>query len=121
MKLDDKEKEKLKERIKRIKPEDQREVERKIESAERKAKKRGAGHSLLKNVRLLWKMLRDKKYKIGWSTRSWIVFALLYFVTPWDLIPDVVPGVGYIDDAVVVAWVCKTLKDEIAAYRRVRF
>ncbi|MBR5344857.1 MAG: DUF1232 domain-containing protein [Clostridia bacterium] len=49
-----------------------------------------------------------------------IVSALLYFVSPIDLIPDFVPVVGYADDAAVVMACLKLVRndlDEYIAYR----
>ena len=49
-----------------------------------------------------------------------IVSALLYFVSPIDLIPDFIPVVGYADDAAVVVACLKLVRsdlDEYIAYR----
>ena len=35
----------------------------------------------------------------------WIVAALNYLVNPFDLIPDMTPLIGFVDDAIVVAYV----------------
>ena len=32
-----------------------------------------------------------------------IISALLYFVSPIDIIPDTIPGVGHLDDTAVIA------------------
>lgn len=32
-----------------------------------------------------------------------IISALIYVISPADLIPDNIPGIGYLDDAAVVA------------------
>jgi uncharacterized membrane protein YkvA (DUF1232 family) len=42
-----------------------------------------------------------------------IVAAILYFVTPIDLIPDAVPGAGLVDDATVLAFVLAKLEIEL--------
>jgi uncharacterized membrane protein YkvA (DUF1232 family) len=42
-----------------------------------------------------------------------IVAAILYFVTPIDLIPDAVPGAGLMDDATVLAFVLAKLDVEL--------
>jgi hypothetical protein len=34
----------------------------------------------------------------------------LYFLTPIDVIPDFIVGMGYLDDAAVIAWVMNTVK-----------
>ncbi len=46
-----------------------------------------------------------------------IVAALLYVLSPADLIPDVIPGIGYLDDAAVVAFCMKQVGDDLEAYK----
>ncbi|PWB36083.1 hypothetical protein DCO48_01150 [Pseudomonas sp. SDI] len=46
-----------------------------------------------------------------------IVAGLLYFVSPLDAIPDWLLGVGLLDDIAVLAWVLKTVDDELSAFR----
>lgn len=45
-----------------------------------------------------------------------IVSALLYFVSPVDIIPDFIPGVGHIDDALVVAACLKLVESDVKEY-----
>jgi uncharacterized membrane protein YkvA (DUF1232 family) len=100
-----------------VKPEDEVKVRRGFEQAEIKAKQRGAARQLLENVKTMWRMLVDPDYVIDWQVKAWIIFALGYFISPIDLIPDYVPLLGYVDDAVVVAWVVHQISDQVAAYR----
>lgn len=65
-------------------------------------------------------MLRDPDYTMSWPTKAWIIFALTYFISPVDLIPDVLPGIGYVDDALVIAWVLHNLQTEVVAYRKAK-
>ena len=44
-----------------------------------------------------------------------MVAALLYFVSPFDLIPDFL-GIGLLDDIALVSWVFKSLYEEILAF-----
>ena len=46
-----------------------------------------------------------------------LIGAILYFLNPFDAIPDAIPVVGYVDDVGVVAWVLTTLKNEIEKFR----
>jgi uncharacterized membrane protein YkvA (DUF1232 family) len=46
-----------------------------------------------------------------------LIGAILYFLNPFDAVPDAIPVIGYVDDVGVVAWVLKTLKDEIEKFR----
>jgi uncharacterized membrane protein YkvA (DUF1232 family) len=41
------------------------------------------------------------------------VAAILYFVSPIDLIPDAIPGAGLVDDATVIAFVLARLQLEL--------
>ena len=42
--------------------------------------------------------------------------ALIYFVSPIDLIPDVIPGIGHLDDAAVVGFVLHMIKSDLDEY-----
>ena len=42
-----------------------------------------------------------------------IVFALLYFVTPTDVIPDFIPALGFTDDASVLYLIYRKLSKDI--------
>ena len=45
-----------------------------------------------------------------------VIAAILYFVTPLDLIPDAFPGAGFIDDAGVLAFVLARLEGELVQF-----
>ena len=51
-------------------------------------------------IRLYWRLLRDPRVS-PWP-KALLGGALAYVVLPFDLIPDVIPFVGEIDDLVVV-------------------
>ncbi len=46
-----------------------------------------------------------------------IVGALIYFVSPIDVIPDFVPGAGYVDDGVVVTVCLKMIDSDLHEYK----
>ncbi|WP_409331480.1 DUF1232 domain-containing protein [Trujillonella humicola] len=52
-------------------------------------------------VRLLRRLARDRSVPRG--VRVWLWLLLAYLLSPVDLVPDVVPVLGYADDVVVVA------------------
>lgn len=52
-------------------------------------------------VRLVRRLAGDRAVPVG--TRWWLGALLVYLLSPIDLIPDVVPVLGYADDAVVAA------------------
>ena len=47
------------------------------------------------------------------SIKRRIIFALSYFCDSNDDIPDVIPGIGYLDDAVVARWVIDSVGREL--------
>jgi uncharacterized membrane protein YkvA (DUF1232 family) len=66
---------------------------------------------------LLTDMLRDDEWRLEGEDRTRILDALAYFVDPDDIIPDRVPGLGYLDDAIMVELVVRELAHELDAYR----
>jgi len=50
------------------------------------------------------------------SSIARILDAIAYFVDPDDLIPDRIPGIGYLDDAIMVELVARELMHELEAY-----
>lgn len=47
-----------------------------------------------------------------------IVAALVYFLLPTDLIPDVIPGVGHLDDSLVILTVLSMVRSDIRDYEK---
>jgi uncharacterized membrane protein YkvA (DUF1232 family) len=68
-------------------------------------------------LRQLVEMLRDDEWRLEGEDRQRVLSALAYFVNPDDLIPDRVPGIGYLDDAIMVELVLQELRHEIQAYQ----
>lgn len=60
----------------------------------------------------------NKSYRdVSLKTMAIVVFALVYFVVPTDIIPDFLLGAGYIDDSMVILWSFRSLKKEIKKYK----
>ena len=45
-----------------------------------------------------------------------IIGSLIYFLSPIDIIPDSIPGIGHIDDATVILACLKWVEDDIREY-----
>ena len=74
-------------------------------------------HVRIVKLQELIDMLRDVEWRLEGQDRVHILDALAYFVDPNDLIPDHTPGIGYLDDAIMVELVTRELAHEIQAYR----
>jgi uncharacterized membrane protein YkvA (DUF1232 family) len=61
-------------------------------------------------------MVVDEGWGLEHDDRTRVVQALAYFSEPEDLIPDDVPGLGFLDDAIIIEMVNQELKHEIQAY-----
>lgn len=81
--------------------------------------KKALASDVLASFFLLTDMIRDfvhGHYDIEIRKMLMILGAVLYFLTPADVIPDVVPVLGFLDDASLLAWLFYTLKDELNMY-----
>ncbi len=61
-------------------------------------------------------MLEDQGWDLEQPERGRVLSALAYFADPEDLIPDNIPGLGYLDDAIMIELICRQLKHEMEAY-----
>lgn len=73
-------------------------------------------NTMLDRVATLFAMIRDKEYTIPRKKLMLIGAGLLYFVLPTDLTPDFIPGIGFIDDAVVLGMLWKMVSEEVETY-----
>lgn len=54
---------------------------------------------------------------LPWRSVVYAVAAIVYFVNPIDLIPDVIVGLGFVDDAAVVAAVVRAIRNDLENFR----
>lgn len=72
-------------------------------------------------ISLVRSYIRKEYTEIPLGTIVGIISALIYIFSPIDLIPDPVPGVGYLDDASVLLVCLKAgAKDDIKDYQKWR-
>lgn len=57
---------------------------------------------LLHSGQLAWRLISDRR--VSWSLKLIPILALVYFVSPIDLLPDfLIPGLGSLDDLAIIA------------------
>jgi len=73
----------------------------------------------VRRLELLYDLLRSGvrgEYKLPWKMIAAITAALVYFISPIDLIPDPIPVVGYLDDAFIILLCINFVREELLDY-----
>ena len=68
-------------------------------------------------VALLRSWARGEYRAIAPSALAVVGGALLYFVVPTDAVPDFLLGIGFVDDAAVIAYALRAVRGELRSYR----
>lgn len=98
-----------------------RDVNDVLKNAETLRKKGAKIAAVWEDVKTTFQMLRDYasgKYRdVQWTTIASITFALMYLISPADMVPDAIPIAGLLDDAAVLSFAFSQLKEPIRKYR----
>ena len=70
----------------------------------------------MQKLQQMMRMISDVDWRLPHEETSRILNALAYFAEPDDLIPDEIPGLGFLDDAIMIELVVRELQHEIEAY-----
>ncbi len=70
----------------------------------------------LKSLATMIAMLEDQGWGLPEMERQRVLSALAYFADPEDIIPDHIPGLGFLDDAIMIELATQELRHEIEAY-----
>ena len=70
----------------------------------------------LQKLNMMMRMISDLDWRLPHADSKRVLHALAYFADPDDLIPDHIPGLGFLDDAIMVELVVRELRHEIQAY-----
>tara|TARA_A100000164_G_C21739589_1_gene691653 strand:+ start:523 stop:918 length:396 start_codon:yes stop_codon:yes gene_type:complete len=68
-------------------------------------------------LRMIKKSLSGEYSAFSHKTLLSLVFGLLYFVTPMDVVPDFVPLLGFSDDLSILYFIIKNFKSDIEAFK----
>jgi uncharacterized membrane protein YkvA (DUF1232 family) len=58
-------------------------------------------------LRMLGAIARDRSMPFAVRVRIWLL--LVYYAIPFDLVPDVIPVIGYADDAILTIWAIRSV------------
>jgi len=109
----------LRENASKITEKDIEEVLRRQEEIERKLK--GPLSRFFEDVKDFFSLLKDffsgEYREVPWFTVAAITAALLYVLNPVDLIPDFIPIIGQVDDALVVSICLYLVEEDLEKYR----
>ncbi|MFD2168015.1 YkvA family protein [Thalassotalea euphylliae] len=70
----------------------------------------------IRKLEVLVAMIEDSEWNLEGEERTNVLSALAYFADPEDLVPDHIPALGYLDDAIMIELVAEDLKDDIEAF-----
>ncbi|MDB6138348.1 MAG: hypothetical protein JWO94_1420 [Verrucomicrobiaceae bacterium] len=77
--------------------------------------------AVMENGLLMVSLVKDYATGAYREVPYWVMgvsaLALVYVLSPVDVIPDVIPGVGYLDDAAVVAFALRLIDKELERYK----
>ena len=70
----------------------------------------------LQKLSCLINMVHDEGWALSDEDKQRVLTALMYFADPKDVIPDSIPVVGLLDDAIMIELCVRELKHEVDAY-----
>ena len=73
---------------------------------------------LMAVCRMLKAWSKGDYQSVPWKTIVLSLATIIYFLNPFDVAPDFIPGIGYLDDAVVLGFVVNSIKKELDKFLR---
>lgn len=82
---------------------------------------KGEVSSLTEKVKLFILMIRSyvkgEYREVPFKSILLILAGLIYFINPFDLIVDFIPGIGYIDDIGLILWILKSVDEDVLRFK----
>ena len=104
-----------------VSDEDVTNVVNRADEIEGKFRTKGPLKRFIDDVKLMISLVKDyangNYREIPYWTIAAVVAALIYVISPVDLIPDFIPVIGYVDDAAVVSVCLLLVEQDLVKYR----
>ena len=71
---------------------------------------------LLALCRLVAAWSSGKYRPLPWKSLVLALAGILYFLNPIDISPDVIPGIGFLDDAGILALIVNSIRNDLSRY-----
>jgi uncharacterized membrane protein YkvA (DUF1232 family) len=82
---------------------------------------KGTLKGMVDKVKLFLRMIgayaQGEYREVPWKTMLLILASIIYFLNPFDLIPDFIPGIGFLDDLSVLLWVFNSVENDISKFQ----
>ncbi|MDY7024868.1 MAG: DUF1232 domain-containing protein [Pseudomonadota bacterium] len=99
----------------------QDEVKRLADKAQAKAnKEKGRIHELWDEINTMIEMIKavsSGRFKLDTKMYVTLIAVVLYFIMPFDIIPDFLVGLGFVDDLAVLGWGIVRLRTHLDDFR----
>lgn len=66
--------------------------------------------------RLLKAYASGEYREVSTETILLLVASIIYFVMPFDVIPDILVGLGFADDAALLAWTLRSISEDLSRF-----
>lgn len=111
----------LENRSKKVKDVDLQKVLKRQQEIESKIQSNGSLRQYFQTVKTLFKLIQaywSGEYRqLPWFSVGAIVTALLYVFTPLDFVPDIIPGLGLVDDGLILAACLKLVQQDLQNFQ----
>jgi uncharacterized membrane protein YkvA (DUF1232 family) len=114
--------EELNKRANQVKGSDVEKILAKRDEIEQKFSGSGVLGKFIADIKILYSMIQDywdgSYREVPWTTIAAAVAALAYVLSPIDLVPDFIPFLGLVDDALVVGLCLSAIDSDLQSYVR---
>ena len=111
----------IKEGAEKVTPTDIQTVAEQSDEINKKFSARGPLKRFIEDGKVLTALVRDwrtGKYRQAlYGTIAAVVFGLIYVINPFDIVPDVLPILGAVDDATVIGALLLLVERDLKKYR----